>query len=160
VLAVPLVDLSLQLIPPRQQVLVLRLQVGDHLVDARPEAVGSMSVPGKASVLMKSCSTLATRRFPTDTDQSSFPSALASINRYQPTGQQLDYRQPASFSSRSHRASSATRNGSARVAMAFLGNAIFGAARRVLDSDRRIPVVAQVIRAGSHVDLAGSRSQF
>src|SRR6201999_2611156 len=40
VLAVPLVDLSLQLIATRQQVLVLRLQVGDYLVDARPEAVG------------------------------------------------------------------------------------------------------------------------
>jgi hypothetical protein len=36
----PLVDLSLQLIAARQQVLVLWLQVGDHLVDARPEAVG------------------------------------------------------------------------------------------------------------------------
>ena len=36
---VPLVDLGLQLVAAGQQVLILRCQIGDHLVDAGPEAV-------------------------------------------------------------------------------------------------------------------------
>ena len=39
-LAVPLVDLRLQLVAAGQQVLVLGAEIGDDLVDARPEAVG------------------------------------------------------------------------------------------------------------------------
>src|SRR6185437_8607964 len=39
-LPVPLVDLCLQLVTPAQQVPVLGGEVGDHLVDARPETVG------------------------------------------------------------------------------------------------------------------------
>ena len=38
-LPVPLVDLGLQLVAAAQQILVLRGEVGDDLVDARPEAV-------------------------------------------------------------------------------------------------------------------------
>ena len=40
VVTVPLVDLGLQIVAAGQQLLVLRCQIGDHLVDARPEGVG------------------------------------------------------------------------------------------------------------------------
>ena len=39
-LAVPSVDLGLQLVAAGQQVLILRRQIGDDFVHARPEAVG------------------------------------------------------------------------------------------------------------------------
>ncbi len=39
-LAMPLVDAGLQIVSPCQQVLVLRRQIGDDLVNARPEGVG------------------------------------------------------------------------------------------------------------------------
>ena len=39
-LTMPLVDAGLQIVAPREQVLVLRCQVGDDLVHARPEGVG------------------------------------------------------------------------------------------------------------------------
>ena len=39
-LAVALVDLRLQIVAAGQQVLVLGAEIGDDLVDARPEAVG------------------------------------------------------------------------------------------------------------------------
>jgi len=40
VLPVVLVDLRLQVVAAGEQVLILGAEVGDHLVDARPEAVG------------------------------------------------------------------------------------------------------------------------
>src|SRR5271170_1234646 len=121
---------------------------------------GSMSVPGKASVLMKSCTTLATRRFPTDT-RSVIISLRISLDKSLPAYRPAA-RLPAtgSFQQQVTPCQQRCPQRLSTCGDGLLATHIFGAARRVLDGDWRIPVVAQVIRAGSHVDLACSRSQF
>ena len=56
----PGVELGLQVVALGQQGPVLRGQVGDDLVGARPEALGVDAGTGKRFVVTKSCSTLAT----------------------------------------------------------------------------------------------------
>ena len=86
---------------------------------------GSMSVPGSASLVTKSCSTLATRRLPTVTRSvivSSLDPGNGAIQLTQPvTRLPGSRRRPAS--SRSHRARSAARSGAARCSDAPAGNA-------------------------------------
>src|ERR1700722_907237 len=121
---------------------------------------GAISVPGKASVLMKSCSTLATRRFPTDT-RSVIISLRISLDKSLPA-----YRPAARLPATGGLQQQVTpcqQRCSQRLSTCgdgLLTTHIFGTARRVLDDDRRIPVVAEVIWAGSHVDLTCSRSKF
>jgi hypothetical protein len=73
VLAVVPVDLRLEVVTTGEQVLVLGLRSVTTLSTPAQKLSGSISVPGSASLLMKSYNTWATRRFPTVTRSVMFP---------------------------------------------------------------------------------------
>ena len=164
-LAVPLVDLRLQVVAAGQQILVLRGQVGDDLVDARPEAVGvhagaRQRLVGDEVVQHLGHPQIARRSRDRSSGwlvmvsslkrRSSLPVGNCAPSRHAPPARR---RRAAGRTG----SSSAVRSGAARSATSCWPRTYSARPAGVLDGDRREPVAGQVVRAGAHVQLAGVR---
>src|SRR5215468_8918427 len=133
---------------------------------------GSTSVPGSASLLMKSYNTWATRRFPTVTRlvMRDPPSRLARWSFVLPKAVDPAYPgltgvmpKAVAFARfavrrREEQVTPIRQGGPQRCgpfSNALLGTDVLGATRRRLDGDRLESVVAEIIGAGTHIQRTG-----